>query len=138
MEIVCPSCEAPIEVRMELKIKRERPRELNRYLLKNPVYLPPLNATDPAYVIKDTLGLIIACYKAQSGFNPADRKWDQANYARFKLVAKTFLAFFDNSYPEAKEALIDISEEFKKKGLAWTLETVLKYAPTWRKQNAPA
>lgn len=135
MEIECPSCEKPIVLVLKVKIKRERPKELDIHLLKNPVYLPPVNEGEMAYEIKDTIGLLIACYKAQQGFHPADRKWDQANYARFKTVAKSLLDFFDNSYLKAKEALVEISEEFKKEGLAWTLETVLRYAPNWRKQN---
>lgn len=135
MEVECPNCKVKVTVKIMTKIKTKKTPQPNVHTLARALTLPPENQEEAPYEIRDSVGLLISAYKMQLGFNPADRKWDEVNYARSKPPAISLLQFFDNDYKRAKDCLVEISEFFKSKGLAWSINAVLKHAPEWRKQN---
>lgn len=84
----------------------------------------------------DPTGYLVMQFKirkiGQDAFD--DREWDERHWARVSASAKALLKI-TGGIDDAKQCLGEIGEEFDKKGLSWTLETVVKWAHEWRKKG---
>lgn len=77
---------------------------------------------------------IVLSFKEASGYPVDDKAWDSLNFSRCSKPAKSLLDFF-GAAEDAAACVRGLSEEFTKKNLAFTLETIVKHASNWKRDN---
>ena len=75
---------------------------------------------------------VVVAYKVLKGVEIEDRGWDRIYYPRFKRQAEDLLRFFAGDLSTSLKCLAGVSDWAGKKGLDWTLETVVKRASDWK------
>lgn len=94
---------------------------------KDKDYVLPNPETDP-------VKCLVLTYKTTKGFAFDDRDWDKVNYGRSASASKTLLNMCKD-FNIAEACIKGLGEEYDKKGLTWTLETVTRNAGEWLKRN---
>jgi uncharacterized protein YdaU (DUF1376 family) len=92
---------------------------------------PPAGGADGKYEIKTPLQFVVAGFKAQKGYEVEDRAWDAANFKRTSGAARQLLVILGNDQEKAVQCIAELGAAFDKKGLSWTLETIVKNAYDW-------
>lgn len=85
----------------------------------------------PASEAQENIRYIVLAYKVKSGHEFEDKAWDKLNFARCAKSAKKLFDYFGNRR-DAVKCIDDVSTDFEKKGLSWTLETVCKWASDYK------
>lgn len=84
--------------------------------------------------IKDPSGNLVIAYKLFKKIPKDDRSWDKTHFARAKKTTKTLLEVC-GAHSSAVDCIAEISAGFEKKGLDWTIETILKHAHDWKRKR---
>lgn len=97
---------------------------------------PPAPAPEPPYKRPDAktepLRTLVFGYKLKKGFPAEDRTWDRQVWPRASKAGKLILEAFDGNLRSALTCLESLADEYDKKGLDWTLETIEKHCLEWK------
>lgn len=77
---------------------------------------------------------IVTVYKMVTGYPKEDPAWDKLNFARCAKSAKALLDFIGN-WKDAGYCVEDVYQKLSAKGFTVTLETVVKHAADWKKDQ---
>ena len=76
---------------------------------------------------------VVEHFKTLKGFE-GDKEWDKVHFSRCSVSAKSLLEYLGT--PEVvKSCMDDIKKKMEKDGLSWTLETIVKHSPDWKKKS---
>lgn len=77
---------------------------------------------------------VVNFYKIEvEGVKPDDRKAINHDYRRYVREAKKLLEYFDGNIELTKKCISEVSQEFIGRELSFTINTIYKYADTWRR-----
>lgn len=109
----------------EREAERETEREAENIFLKDQKKEPkPL--TD--------IQKVVTVFKLAQGVEKNDTDWDKVYFGRFTKPAKDLL-LITGGWPNAGNCVQDVYERLTAKGLTVTLDTILRHATEWRKDN---
>lgn len=91
-------------------------------------YRIPEPKTDPAGSLTMYFKVVL------KGVEFDDRVWDRTHWARVKRAA-TQLMQICGDFKTAKQCVDELGQDFNRRELTWTLETVLKYAHEWKRKR---
>jgi hypothetical protein len=93
--------------------------------------------TPSAYKPPDTpLQKFLVGIKYLQGFDLEDREWDKTYFKRYSRAATDMLNFFKGDWKAALACAEAIVKDLESKKLSWTVETLVKHAPHYRKATA--
>ncbi len=78
---------------------------------------------------------VVTVFKLCQGVDQNDKAWDKIYFGRFAKPAKELIVLL-GSWRAAGDCIQDVYEKLTGKGLTVTLETVIKHATEWRRDNA--
>lgn len=108
-----------IECQDSIDTPQEKDNEVNRDVEKHKEkHMTPLQ-------------IVVNAYKVKTGHDINDKAWDKLNFARFGKPAKQLLEYFGN-WRDAVQCMDEVSSDFKRKNLSFTLETCCKWAADWK------
>lgn len=97
----------------------------------------PAAKPDAPYKTPETpLQKFLVGIKILQGFDAEDREWDKTYFKRYGRAASDMLAFFGGNWQEALGCSEIIVKDLESKKLSWTVETLVKHAPHYRRQIA--
>lgn len=81
--------------------------------------------------------LVVSCYKVLLGFKQEDRDWDDRNFDRFSKTAVKLLHIreFQNSWERVADYMDSFAQDYRKKGIPFTMETMYKNYDVWRLEH---
>jgi len=82
----------------------------------------------------DPIKALVIFYKITKNIEFDDRFWDSKNFARNMLSAKDLLKIC-GTFADSKLCLEQLSVQFDKANLSWTLETIVKHAYDWKSKQ---
>lgn len=82
------------------------------------------------------LACLLVGIKVLQGYAPDDRAWDAGMFGRYSKPASELLKFFEGDWKEALKTSEAMVNDFKSKGLSWTVETLVRHAPAWKNKDA--
>lgn len=71
---------------------------------------------------------IVNAYKISRGIPKDDKSWDKANFSRYSKSAKAMLECFDGDVQKSVAYVLLKADQFREKGLEYTLETLARHA----------
>lgn len=105
-------------------------------LQEGKTYMPsenlPAKQKDGGYTIRSDKQRIVVAYKLLKGFKFDDRQWDKIHFARCMKSVNKIVEIFDNNWEKIRACLKELSAEFEKAGLNWTLETIVNHSLEWK------
>jgi hypothetical protein len=88
----------------------------------------------PTKIPRNEIQKVVFVFKIATGHDPQDKAWDQVYYPRYMKPAKELIAFLGD-WRKAGNCIQDIYEKFTNQGLSCTMETIVRHAATWKKDQ---
>ncbi len=96
---------------------------------------PAVVPARPPSVSMSDVQKVVTIFKLCQGVDQDDKGWDKVFFPRYARPAKDLIALL-GSWRAAGDCIQDVYERLTQKGLTVTLETVIKHATEWRRDNA--
>lgn len=75
---------------------------------------------------------VVLAFKEAQGVDRKDKEWDRVYFARFSRSARDILNLVGGDVELARNCVRDLVGWFKRKGLDWMPETLVKHAGKWK------